>query len=135
LPDLAVEPVALDLVDHDPVGVAEDLEALRGHLAEAADGEPRARERLSIDHLLRHAELEPDRPHLVLEEVAQRLDELEAQAWRQAADVVVGLDLAGGPSDIRRGPLDDVGIHRALGEEVAPAQAGGFSLEYGDELT
>src|SRR4029077_16795369 len=77
LPYLAVQAEMLDLVDDDPVGIAEDLEALGGDLTQAANRKARARERLPVHHLLRHPELDADRAHLVLEQVAERLDELE----------------------------------------------------------
>jgi hypothetical protein len=56
--------------------------------------------------------LHPDLADFVLEQVAQRLDELEPQVGRQPADVVVGLDLLGGLR-LRGRRLDDVGIERA----------------------
>ena len=42
--------------------------------------------------LLGQAELAAERAHLVLEELAQRLDQLELHALGQAADIVVRLD-------------------------------------------
>ena len=60
------------------------------------------------------AELLADQAHLVLEQRAQRLDQLELQVVGQAADVVVRLDVGGaGPA----AGLDDVGVERALHEE------------------
>ena len=76
---------------------------------------------------------QPDLADLVLEQVAQRLDELEAQVGRQPADVVVGLDLLGGLR-LRRRRLDDVGVERALGQEVDPAELRRLLLEDPDEL-
>ena len=90
-------------------------------------------ERLAQDHRLGQAELQPDRADLVLEQVAQRLDQLEAQVGRQPADVVVGLDLLGGLR-LRRRALDDVRVERALGQEVDPAELRRLLLEDADEL-
>src|SRR6266851_4308593 len=135
LPHLPVQAVSLDLVDHDPIGVAKDLQALGCHLAEAADGQPGTWERLAIHHLLGHPELEPDRPYLVLEEVAQWLDELEAEPGRQTADIVVRLDLHRGGRDVGRGRLDHVRVKGALREEVDVAQARRLRFEDGDELS
>ena len=42
--------------------------------------------------LLGQAELAAERAHLVLEQLAQRLDQLQVHALRQAADIVVRLD-------------------------------------------
>ena len=93
---LRYRPARLDLVDDDPVGLAQRVEPLGRDLADDPDGEARARERLAQDHRLGQAQLQADLADLVLEQVAQRLDELEAQVGRQAADVVMGLDLLGG---------------------------------------
>ena len=94
---------------------------------------PGPRERLAQDHRLGQAQLQADLADLVLEQVAQRLDELEPQVRRQAADVVVGLDLLGGLR-LGRGRLDDVRVERPLGQEVDPAELGRLLLEDADEL-
>ena len=63
------------------------------------------------------AELAAERAHLVLEQFAQRLDQLHVHALGQAADIVVRLDghrRAAGEGDA----LDHVGIERALREEI-----------------
>ena len=62
-----------------------------------------------MDHLGRPAEFDVDAPHLVLEELAKRLDEPKLHRLGQAADVVVRLDdvrLAG----LAAGRLDQVGL-------------------------
>src|SRR5262249_58341369 len=101
LPDLTVKTAALDLVDHDPVGFSQDLKPLGVDLAQAADRQTGTWEGLAVDHLFGHAELQSDRADLVLEEVAQRLDQLEPQAPRQATDAVMRLDLRPGPGPVR----------------------------------
>ena len=95
------------------VGLAQDVEALARHLADDPDAEARAGERLAPHHGRRQAELLADHADLVLEERAQRLDQLELQVVRQAADVVVGLDGRGAGA---AAGLDDVGVERALDE-------------------
>ena len=129
----AVQVGRLDLVDDDPVGLAQRVEPLARDLADDPDRQARARERLAQDHRLGQAHLQADLADLVLEQVAQRLDELEAQVGRQAADVVVGLDLLGGLR-LGGGALDDVGVERALGQEVDGADLGRLLLEDADEL-
>src|SRR4029077_16729877 len=101
---------------------------------EAADRQPRPGEWLPVNHLLRHPQLETDRAHLVLEQVAQRLNQLEAEARRQTADVVMGLDLGGGRGHVRRRGLDDVWVEGALGEEVDAAEARRLGFEHRYEL-
>ena len=81
--------------------MAQDVEPLLRDLADDPDRQARPGERLAPHELLRHAGLLADPPHLVLEQVAQRLDELHPHVLRQATDVVVGLDLRrdAGPPD------------------------------------
>ena len=78
------------------------------------------------------AELAAERAHLVLEQRAQRLDELELHALGQPADVVVRLD------DLRavagRGALDHVRVERALRQELDRAELLRLLLEHRDEL-
>ena len=92
-----------------------DLEPLLGHLADDPDPESRAGEGLAPDNLLGKAELEPDGTHLVLEERPQRLDEVEVEIIRKAADVVVALDVR---RTLAAAGLDDVGIERPLDKEA-----------------
>ncbi len=67
----------------------------------------------------------PDGPHLVLEQEAERFDEIEVHVFGEAADVVVRLDLGG----VAGARLDDVGVERALHEEPGDA-----STSFGAEL-
>ena len=120
LPQLAVEAGVADLVLEDVVGVAQEVEARLARLAaDDADRQAGAGERLAPDEALGHPELGAHRADLVLEQRAQRLDELELEVLGEAADVVVGLDRrrAGAAAG-----LDDVGVQRAL-HEVARALA------------
>ena len=114
LPDVAVQAGAGELLAGDRVGLAEDVEALAGDLADDPDAEAGAGERLAVHDLGGQAELLADQADLVLEQGAQRLDELELEVVGQAADVVVGLDVGGARSPAG---LDDVRVERALDEE------------------
>ena len=88
--------------------------------AEQPHGQARARERLPDDELAIEAEVQADAAHFVLEQIAQRLDQLELHPLGQAADVVVALDDHRRAEHRRR--LDDVRIERALAEEVEAAE-------------
>ena len=76
-------------------------------------------ERMLVDEVPVHAELEGQGPDLVLEQLAERLDELELEVLGEAADVVVRFDGRGRPFD--RIAFDDVGIDRPLGQVLHPA--------------
>ena len=70
-----------------------------GDGAEAAHRQAGAGERMPPDQLLRQTQFQAEAAHLVLEQVLERLDQLEAEFLRQAADVVVRLDVGGGAVD------------------------------------
>src|SRR5512138_925674 len=76
----------------DRVGGAQASEPVSCHLAQAAHAEAWTREWLPPDH----GSWEPKRlansPYLILEEITQRLDQLELHVLRQATHVVVRLD-------------------------------------------
>ena len=73
----------------------------------------------------------PSALHLVLEQLAQRLDQAEVHALRQAADIVVRLD--GDARPLERDRFDDVRIERALSEKIGAAESLGLALEDVDE--
>src|SRR5206468_5334480 len=115
---------APNLLLHDGVGLAEQIEPVRRHLTEDADRQPGARERLPPDDLGRKPEEPAELADLVLEELAQRLDELELHLLRESPHVVVRLNRGRGPA--KRDRLDDVGIERALGEPRDLAELSGL---------
>ena len=80
----------------------------------------------------RQAELAAERAHLVLEQFAQRLDQLHVHALGQAADIVVRLDRHRRPAGERHA-LDHVGIERALRQELGAADLLRLRLEHVDE--
>src|SRR5581483_12193108 len=74
LPQVAVETCTAHLLLEDRIGLAQNLEPVRSHLADDADREAGPGERLPPHHPLGHAELLTHPPHLVLEEEPERLD-------------------------------------------------------------
>jgi len=79
---------------------------------------------------------EGDAPAFILEEVSQRLDQLELHPQWQTAHVVVALDGLAGALDAAG--FDDVGVERALDKPVHSSRffgdARGFVVEDGNEL-
>ena len=75
------------------------------------------------------AEFLAERADLVLEQLAQRLDQLELHVLGQAADVVVALDDVG-LAGLAAGGLDHVRVDGALGEEIDALDPGGFLVEH-----
>ena len=91
---------------------------------------------MPLDDGLRHAQLAADRADLVLEQLTERLHQLEPQLLRQPADVVVRLD--GRARSLEAHRLDHVRVEGALREEarLAPQALGhllGLRLEDLDE--
>ena len=128
----AIEAGRFDFADDDRVGFAERVEPLARDFAQAAHGEARAGERVPPDDFFRQAELQAELADFVFEQVAQRLDELEAELGRQAADVVVQLDRVG--RAIGRGAaFDHVGVQRALGQKLRALDLAGLGGEALDE--
>ena len=64
-----------------------------------ADGEAGAGEGVAADKTFGQAELAAERADFVLEQFAQRLDELHVHALGQAADIVVDLMVTDGPPE------------------------------------
>ena len=126
------KPGRLDLVDHDGVGLAQLVEPGLGHFAQQAHGQARAGKRMPPDDLFRQAQLQAQPADFVLEQVAQRLDQLEAQILGQAADVVMQLD-RGGRAVGRGAAFDHVGIERSLGQESGAGDLGRFVGKAVDE--
>ena len=120
-----------DLFAIDGVGLLHNLDLLRCDLADDADAEAGAGERLAIDELLGDAKLAAGLSHLVLEQEAQRLDDLlEVDAVRQAANIVVALDDGG----LAEAALNDIGIDRPLHEEIDLADLLRFGFKDTDEF-
>src|SRR5207247_2072494 len=78
------------------------------------------------------AEAQPDETQLVLEELPQRLDELEAELAREPPHVVVALDHHRRAA--HRGRLDHVGVERALGQEPRAPRLARGRAKHLDEL-
>jgi hypothetical protein len=72
---------------------------------------------VTANHLFRKSELAADVAHFVLEQLAQRFDQLELHVGLQSADIVMRFDRDRRPT-ARRERFDDVGIERSLHEKI-----------------
>ena len=125
LPDLPFEARCPHLLAHDGVGLLQHGHPLGRDLADDPDAEAGSREGLSPHDVVRQSELGPDGPDLVLEQQAERLDQLELHVLGETADVVVALD---GGAVLGAG-LDDVGVERPLDEIAGVGDATRGPLE------
>src|SRR5262249_45040436 len=132
LPDVVVEPGATNLLDIDVVGAAQDVELFPRDLAGATDGQPRAGKRMPADESLRQAELAAERAHLVLEQLAQRLDQLHVHSLGQPADVLMRF-YRDRRSAGERHALDHVGVECAPRQKIEAAELLRLRLEDIDE--
>ncbi len=97
------------------VGQPQRVGKLFFHLAEDTHPEPGPGKRMAVNHFARNPEFDPDLAHFVLEQFAQRFDQVEFHVLRQAADIVMRFNqmrLAGGGA----GGFDNIRINRALGQ-------------------
>src|SRR6266478_7209630 len=97
LPEVAVEVGRADLLLDDGIRRAQDPEPLGIDRTDDAHREPGPRERLAGDDLLGDAQHAPQVAHLVLEQLAQRLEQLETHALGEAATLWWLLMVAEGP--------------------------------------
>ena len=126
--------MAVKLFEINRIRLAQQVGVLFFYFTEDAYPQTRPRKRMAVDHLVRQTEFRADGAHLVLEQLTQRLQQLEVHALRQAADVVVRLDDVGLPGP-GRGRLDHVRIDGALGKPFGILDFRRLCLEYFDEHT
>src|SRR5438105_5116103 len=88
---------------------------------------------MTPDNVFGQAQDFPDGADFVFEQLAQRLDEIEAEFFGEPAHVVMELDVGGG-SCVTVAGLNDIGIKRALGKKSRALDRGGFALKSVDEL-
>jgi len=88
---------------------------------------------MAIDHVVRQAERDAEFAYLVLEQLAQRLEEIEIERLGKAADIVMALDrmcLLG----LGAGRFDHVRVNGPLRQPPGVVEPARFGLENLDEL-
>jgi hypothetical protein len=88
---------------------------------------------VAINHVMRQAERDAEFAHFILEQLAQRFEQLEVELFGQAADVVMALDGVRLPG-FRSGGFDHVGVDRSLRQPAGVAELAGLGLENLDKL-
>src|SRR5262249_36615916 len=84
-----VQIVLAQLADENIIGPAQQVRKLLPDLAEDPNAKTRAWERMPVDHPPRQSQLDSEAAHFVLEQLAQRLEQLEFHPFGQPADVVM----------------------------------------------
>ena len=135
LVDVALKTGQRDFLAQNRVALANGFQLVRRDVAHDADRQTGAGERLTPNHVVRHAQLLADLANLVLEQHAERLHqtagELRAHIGRQTADVVVRLNHR---AALDRAGFDHVRVNRALREEFHALELLGLVGEAVDEL-
>ena len=124
--------VLTELVDPDPVSVLEEPDILGVDLTEDADAESWTGERVTSQQLRIQPHLAAYAAHLILEEHAQWLDDLEFHVVREPTDIVVAF--YGGAGTARGGDaLDDIRVDGTLSEPLDPLEESTLVVEDIDE--
>src|SRR6185503_3335978 len=92
LPDAVVQARLTNLLEVDRVRLSQHVQRLARYGTEHTNADSRSRKWVAANHLLRQSKLAAYVPHLVLEQLTQRLDELELHSWFEAAHVMMRLD-------------------------------------------
>ena len=79
-------------LNKDRIGLAQQVGVFLLHLAQNPHAQAGAGERVAVDHVVGQAQGHAQLAHFVLEQVAQRFQQLQAQLFRQAAHVVVAFN-------------------------------------------
>ena len=93
LPDILVDICSCHLLAGDSIGGPEYLKSLVRNRADDSNRETRTRERLSRYYRFRQAEFAPNASNLILEERTKWFNKSECHVLRQAADVMMTLDI------------------------------------------
>ncbi|CRM87606.1 hypothetical protein [Pseudomonas sp. 22 E 5] len=126
-------PVGLaQFFDEDVVGATQQVGVFLFHFTEDAHAQARAREWVTVDHVVRQAEFQAQTSDFVLEQFAQWFYQFEVHLLRQATHVVVGLDHVG-LAALGASRLDHVRVDGALGEVLDVVQFVGLGIEHVDE--
>src|SRR5262249_52065850 len=123
---------APDFLDVDFIGEPQDVELLTRDRAWAANGKSGPGKGMPADEGLGQTQFATEHPHLVLEQFAQRLDQLHVHALGQPADVVMRLDGYRWASGERHA-FDHIRIERALRKKLGAADFLRLCLEHIDE--
>jgi len=128
LADFVIPTVLLQLFEINRIGLAQQVGVFFFDFAEDAHTEAGPGERMTLDDGRGQAELQTDFAHLVFEQLAQRLQQFELHARRQAADIVMRFNHPRRAVRVA-GRLDDIRVDGALREMLGGVDSLGFRLE------
>src|SRR5439155_5276255 len=118
----------LELLQQNGVRLPKNLQPRRRDRTDASHRQARPGEGMTPNQLFRKPQLLPQAANFILEELFERLDQLESQFLGQPADVVMRLDCCS-RAVAHGAAFDYVRIKRPLGKELRVLDALGFILE------
>ena len=129
---LCRDPAFGDFLAVDGICLLNHFYFFSGYFADDTNSEARSRERLTEYQFFRNSKLQTCLTDLILEQVAQRLDDLlEINIVRKSSDIVVGLDDSGLTA---QSTLYDVRVDGSLYQEIYSANFLCLFLEYTDKF-
>ena len=137
LPQLIRNAALFDLISEHGIGILQDLNFLRGDLADDAHAESRTRERLPPDQCVRNPKQLADLSDLIFEQLCKRFDRAgKMDILRHFHHVVMCFDdrCRALTCLIASAAFNAVGIDRALREEAVSAELAQLAPEYIIEL-
>ncbi len=126
LPYLTLQTVLLELFTQDRITLTDCLKTFSGDRTGCANSQSRARERLTVYHVVGKTESLTYNSYFILVEEFYRFYQLHLHLFGKTADIVMCLNTLF--------TLQNIRIDGTLSKETNPFQLSGFFIEYLDEL-
>ena len=132
LADFVVQVRFTQFFNEDGVSTAQQVTVLFLHFTQHTNAKAWSREWVTVQHVVRQAQLQTNLTHFVFEQLFQRFNQAHLHLFRQAAHVVVRFD------DVcftgcRRRRFDNVRVDGALRQPLHVFQFQRFFIEYFNE--
>ena len=132
LADFVVQVRFTQFFNEDGVSAAQQVTVLFLHFTQNTNAKAWSRERMTVQHVVRQAQLQTNLTHFVFEQLFQRFNQAHLHLFRQAAHVVVRFD------DVcftgcRRRRFDNVRVDSTLRQPLHVFQFQRFFIEYFNE--
>src|SRR5690606_21315484 len=114
--------------DLDSVGFAQNVAAFLGHFSGDANRKAGAGERMAANEYFGQTKLAAKFADFILEQFAQRFDQLHIHAFGKTADIMMRFDCDARPPG-KADTFDHVGVECALREEIRTADFFGFNFK------
>ena len=93
LPDIPVQTGTAEFFPGNGIGFPQKFQTITSDGTNNPDTQARTREGLTLDYVVRQTQLGADGPYFILEKSTKRFNELKIKILRQAAYIVVALNI------------------------------------------